>query len=412
MKVLKLPSLNIAILGAILTFLGAALLTSCSKMDEYKKFTEGGEISYTGKLDSVRVLPGRYRVKVNGLFIADPKVKKTVIYWNNMADSMVVPVNRTANVDTLNVVVDDMIEGVHNFVIYTFDGAGNRSIPVYKTGIVFGDRYQGTLSNRAINSAFTDEANATTISWGGMDRLSGVFATEVTYKNLNDIDTTVIVPIDASSTALVKFKTKTTMKYRTLFLPDTSSIDTFYSSYTERYVPKYVKTDITNTYLVNTGTNVAYSSINSGNRWGILSGWTSNASVRNASGFGGYEKRSNVGFISLEAGWGLPNVPNGLIYQTITLPAGTYVFELNGINQNSGGTRYVAVAEGPVLPDVGNITSNSIAFASLSNASKLSFTLTKETQVSIGFAANLTGTGSTGQYIKIGSVRLYSEEFL
>ncbi|WP_373459075.1 DUF4998 domain-containing protein [Pedobacter sp. W3I1] len=41
---------------------------ACTKADDYKKFTEKGEISYTGKLDSVKVMSGNNRVYIRGLF--------------------------------------------------------------------------------------------------------------------------------------------------------------------------------------------------------------------------------------------------------------------------------------------------------------------------------------------------------
>jgi len=411
MKKINLKYWEKHISGLILPFLLLVVISSCSKMDEYKKYVEGGEISYTGKLDSVEALSGKDRILLKGVLKSDPKVKRCVIYWNNMADSAIIPITRTSSVDTLKFFINNISEGVQNFTIYTYDDAGNRSIPVYVTGRVYGSRYQATLTNRAINAAITNEAGITTIDWGGMDRLSGVFATDVIYQDLNDVEKTIRVPIDSNSLTLKNFKLKSTIKYRTLFLPDSVSVDTFYTSYTDRYIPKYIKTDVTSTYLVNTGPDVAYSSINSGNRWGILSGWTTSESIKNASGFGGYEKRSNVGFISLEAGWGLPNVTNGLIYQTVTLAPGSYVFEINSLDQNAGGTRYIAVAAGTTLPNVDNITLNSIAFATL-DQKKITFTLSQATQVSIGFAANLTGTSSTGQYSKIGNVRLYMEEYL
>ncbi|WP_169306847.1 DUF4998 domain-containing protein [Pedobacter polaris] len=407
----NIKKLNKELLLAALTILLVGIMSSCTKMDDYKNFTKDGEISYTGKLDSVKINSGRYRVLLNGLFLADPKVKKCVIYWNNKVDSLVIPVTRTDKVDTLKLFINNITEGVQNFVIYTYDAAGNKSIPVFRTGRVYGDRYQSTLSNRGINSAFTNESGVSTIEWGGMDRVSGVFATEMIYFDNSNIEKTVRIPIDVINYTIPNFKEKGTIKFRTLFLPDTLSVDTFYTSYANMYIPKFSKVDVTATYLKNVGANVTYSSINSGNRWGILSDWITSPSVKNASGFGGYEKRSNVGFISLEAGWGLPNVTDGKIYQTVNLPAGSYRMEIVMNDFNAGGSRYMAVAEGTSLPNVANITSSSIAFSNL-ESKILNFNLDQAKQVSIGFAATLTGTGSTGMYAKIASVRLYKINYL
>lgn len=406
-----IKNLNRKVLWMGLTTLFIAIFASCSKMDDYKKFTDGGEISYTGKLDSVKINSGKYRVVINGLFLADPKVKKCVIYWNNKADSVVIPVTRTSKVDTLKFTITNINEGVQNFTILTYDDAGNRSIPVYRTGRVYGERYQETLFNRGINSAFTNEAGSTTIDWGGMDRVSGVFATEVIYTNNSNTEKTIRVPIDINNYVLANFKEKSTIRYRSLFLPDTLSIDTFYTAYESLYIPKFIKADVTATYLKNVGPNVTASSINSANRWGILSDWVTSPSIKNASTYGGYEKKSNIGYISMEAGWGLPNVTNGKIYQTINLPAGNYRFEIVMNDFNAGGARYLAVAAGATLPNIADVTGSSIAFSNL-ESKVLNFTLDQPMQVSLGFACNLTGTGSTGMYAKIASVKLYTINYL
>lgn len=402
-----LRNYKIGVIPALLTILTCTVL-SCSKVDDYKKFIKDGEISYTGKIDSLKIWSGKNRVLIKGLFLADPKVTRCKIFWNNKSDSISIQIERKNVVDTLNVFVENIAEGVQNFVIYTYDSFGNKSIPVYKTGRTYGERYQSSLTNRPISSAITAENGVTQIDWQGMDRLTGVFATDVSYTNNKSQVMTIRVPIDSIHTILTDFKQKTAISYHTLFLPDTMSIDTFYSSTTEMTVLKFEKKDITNLYLKNVGSPINYKSWD-GYRWGVLADWTSSSSVMNTSdGNGGFEMRGGVGVISIEAGWGLPAVPNGLIYQTIMLPAGKYSFELNGLDQNSGGFRYIAVAEGRKLPDVTKIPSESIAFSAI-DSKVLDFELSKETVVSIGFAVSVD---DSGQYIKINNVRLYSKTYL
>lgn len=392
----------------VLCLAGAAVLSSCRKMDDYKKFVAGGEISYTGKVDSVKVMSGRNRVLVKGLFLADPKVTSLKIFWNNYKDSVTVPVVRKNTVDTLSYFVNNVGEGVQNFVLFTYDASGNKSIPVYKTGKSYGDRYQASLANRGIASAQTESDGSTAIKWLGMDRLTGVFATEVEYTNTSGKTVTLRTPIDSSVTRLANFKTSSNIRYRTLFLPDTVSIDTFSTDYTTRYVPRFIQEDVTATYLKNTGSPFK-SGAYDGSRWGSVADWTSNQGALNiANGkYGGFENRGGTGVLSFEAGWGLPALNNGLIYQTITLPAGNYSFKLSGIDQNKGGSRFIAVAEGTTLPDVNKISSQSIAFSDIASA-ELNFTLTSAKTVSIGFAVTID---ASGQYIKIGSVRLYKEAY-
>jgi hypothetical protein len=398
---------NVILAGLAILFVGA--ISSCAKMDDYKKFTEGGEIIYTGKLDSAKVLSGKNRVMIKGLFMADPKVVSCRIFWNNMKDSISIPVTKKNVVDSLNFYVENITEGLHNFVIHTYDAQGNKSIPVYKIGRSYGARYESSLANRPIGTAVTESSGVTKIVWLGMDRLTGVFATEVEYTDINDKVVKVKTSIDSTSTILKNFKTSSNIKYRTLFLPDTVSIDTFKTNYAERYVPRFIEEDVTNTYLQNAGAPFNRGAWDN-SRWGVLANWTSSAGAKNIANnvYGGYELRGGVGVLSFEGGWGLPAVNNGLIYQTITLPAGTYSFRLNGLDQNSGGSRFIAVAAGNSLPNVANITGSSIAFANISDK-VLNFTLTQDRTVSIGFAVTVD---ASGQYIKISSVRLYKQSYL
>jgi len=387
----------------------AVLYTACTKQDDFKKFVEGGEISYTGKLDSVKMFSGDNRVLLKGLFLADPKVVKCKIFWNNGQDSVVLPIVKKNAIDTLVYSIQNVTEGLQNFTIYTFDKVGNKSVPVYANARSYGDRYKASLSNRGINLAQTGSDGVTKIDWLGMDRLTGVFATEVQYTNNSNQTVTIKAPIDATSTVLSNFKTSSTIKYRTLFLPDTSCVDTFKTDFVDRYIPRYVEQDLTSTYLKNAGP--FNRDTWDGSRWGTLAEWISSAGAKNISSnrYGGYELRGGVGVLSFESGWGITTpVTNGLIYQTITLPAGTYSFRLSGIDQNTGGSRFIAVAAGNKLPNVTDITSASIAFANISDG-KLNFTLTQQTTVSIGFAVSID---NSGQYIKIGSVGLFKQVYL
>ncbi|WP_343523092.1 DUF4998 domain-containing protein [Pedobacter sp.] len=377
----------------------AGVYSACTKQDDFKKFVAGGEISYTGKLDSVKMYSGDSRVVLKGLFLADPKVVSCKIFWNNKKDSIVIPVVKKNIVDTLNYSIPISAEGLQNFTIYTYDKAGNKSIPVYANARSYGDRYKASLSNRGISTAVKGTDGNATIQWLGMDKLTGVFTTELQYTNSSNTLVTVRTPIDSTKTILKNYKSGSTFKYRTLFLPDTNCVDTFRVAYSANLS---VDEDMTS-LLSNTGPFVR--ATYDGSRWGTLAGWTTSAGAKNINNnqYGGYEFRNGTGVLSFESGWGINTpVTNGLIYQTITLPAGRYTFRLSGIDQNSGGSRYIAVAAGNTLPNVTDIPTAAIAYANIADG-ELNFSLTQQTTVSIGFGVSIA---NTGQYIKVGSVKL------
>ena len=77
---------NIKFLITALCF--SVAVTSCSKWDDFKKYTASGEITYTGKMDSVTIFGGKNRVRVLGKLKGDPNIAKVKIYWNDNADSI------------------------------------------------------------------------------------------------------------------------------------------------------------------------------------------------------------------------------------------------------------------------------------------------------------------------------------
>ncbi len=211
----------------IISFL---MIASCAKMDDYKKFAEGGEISYTGKIDSVQVFSGDERVFIQGLFRSDPKVTGCIIYWNSLQDSVVIPVTRTGNVDTMKQYIS-LPENLYNFQIHTFDALGNKSVAVYAVGRAYGDAYKASISNRLIISAMPNNNNQVKIMWRNMDRTLGPIGTEVEYTDLNNNKQIVYTDLGQDSTVLPNFKLGTEFSYTTLFVPDTSCIDTFKTTY-------------------------------------------------------------------------------------------------------------------------------------------------------------------------------------
>lgn len=216
-----------------LSMLVAFLLASCSDMYEYKKFLEGGEIQYTGKIDSVVVFSGDERVAVTGLFISDPKVVNCRIYWNLRADSVDVPVNRTEGVDKLYQIIE-LPENSYSFEIFTYDALGNKSISVTAPGNSYGASYKASLPNRLIDSAKEEDDEDGTINavikWRDMDTSLGAYEVKVEYIDAEGAAHTVNLPMTEKSTTLANYKSGSTISHVTLFVPEKGCLDTFQSS--------------------------------------------------------------------------------------------------------------------------------------------------------------------------------------
>lgn len=212
-----------------LTGLAVYSLAACSEMDAtYEEYLEGGERIYTGRADSLKAFPGYKRVGLSWLLISDPKITYCKVFWNNGVDSMKIPVKRSAGIDTINIIVNDLEEGVYTFDIYTGDDRGHTSLKASVIGRVYGDEYSANMPDMPFTRAkWWDDK--TTIKWGvkeGNDILTGV---ELSYTDLSGEKQQMIVLPDSTETVMEDYKKGTDFHYRTMYLPDSTAIDTLYT---------------------------------------------------------------------------------------------------------------------------------------------------------------------------------------
>lgn len=380
---------------------------SCSDGEDYLKYTEGGEISYTGKIDSLKIYPGRNRVKVEGLIISDPKVTEVRIYWNVKNDSIVVPVNRTAGVDTISVEIDNLPENVYNFEIRTFDKNNNKSIGVFESAEVYGDRYQNSLFNRPVLSNDLIKAkDSLSIKYASMDLTTGVIGTEIYYTSTDEKDKMIFVPIDNEYGVIEDYKYASTYKYRTVFLPEKTAIDTFYTDFVNF-------TPIAKPIIVNAA--IPFKASSRSTRWGILADWITTNPIKVHNGYGGWDEW-NGNIFNIESGWGAAAINNGKIYQTITdVQVATYILNVRIRDTNhklsDAGGSYFVVAKGNSLPDVSDVTtsSNVLAFKRINSdlgteyTYKLEFTIEGETtDITVG-QITTQADGDPGRYCNVRS---------
>ena len=403
-----------------------ATLLSCSKWDDYKEYTKNGEISYSGKIDSVKAYSGYKRVRMAGQLTADPKVTTIRIFWNNNQDS----VSFNAASTVVNGKFDQtfpVAEGLTNFTIYTYDAAGNRSVPVYTSANIYGDTYQNGLQNRLIGNAQMQLNGDAKIDWADVNANAGVIGMQIKYTDMMNAshDTTIIsASATGFSSALPSYKPGIKFQYRTLYKPSSTSIDTFYTAYQEQSV-RY-DLDVTSTYLSNYKT--PFDVIPSSDwRFATLAApWVENAAAKNKGGgtYGGWAAepwQGTTGFINWET-WGNTPVIDGIIYQptSAALPAGKYTVEYNyysEVQQNSS-VYCVVAAGGNGIPKLANL-STALASSKMYNGANVGatspnadetksfkFTLDTPQVVSIGFLGNLVNTSDPGNYMVVRYIKL------
>ncbi|MDR1274732.1 MAG: discoidin domain-containing protein [Odoribacteraceae bacterium] len=214
------------ILHALL--LPALLCAACNNMtDIYQDYLDRGETIYIGRADSLQLFPGNGRVKLEWEINADPKLVDCIIYWDERADSLVVPIVRDAGGgrQKMSVIIDGLSERGHIFEIRTRDLYQRVSLKTEKSVTCYGERYAASLSNRAITTQVIDpDADNVTISWGVADNSVGV---EFRYVNRDGVTTNVLIPPTAAGHVFADFVPGREFSYSTLYLPVATSIDTF-----------------------------------------------------------------------------------------------------------------------------------------------------------------------------------------
>ena len=220
-------------------FISLWTFNGCKKMDSsYKQFIVPGGITYTGKANSAMAYAGRSRVKISWLNGADPNITKSMIFWNNYADSVMVNIPPTG--DTISVIISNLPEKNYSFMIKNYNAKGISSIPVEILGGSYGARYQSQLLNRFVKSSFIDVTGQFSIQWGTADISTGAIATEVKYTDAAGILHIQKFNITDSESKILDYKPGTTFQYRTLYIPKELSIDTFYTDFMDQYVSKKI----------------------------------------------------------------------------------------------------------------------------------------------------------------------------
>ena len=225
----------------ILGILACGLFASCEKMnDRHEAYLKDGVIIYTAKVDSLKAFPGRNRVALSWLLVSDPKIDKCRVYWNSGRDSLNVPVQRTGGVDTIRVTLDNLLENIYTFEVYTYDNAGHSSVRESVIGTVYGANYVATLYNRPLRTAkYITASKSAQIAWFGISPQAVAVDIEYTHINGSTVSKREIAvrpdPFKpaafADTTLLPNYKQGTNIRYRTAFKPVPTAIDTFFTVY-------------------------------------------------------------------------------------------------------------------------------------------------------------------------------------
>ncbi|MBL1410388.1 DUF4998 domain-containing protein [Sphingobacterium faecale] len=202
-------------------------VTACKKQDStYRDVLEGKFPSYAGRPDSMNFHPGNNRAQIS-FRIKDPSVNKVIFYWNNRKDSTVYAIDQPS-LTIHHVNIAPLEEKYHNIDFYTFYPDGTSSIKNTQMGNVYGNAYQSSLLNRLIESTVLRN-DSLFINW--YKAYPDLVGMEVRYIDMVGDAKTIVTDAAEEVMALPKFQKGGELKYRSIYLPDSLAIDSFYTEF-------------------------------------------------------------------------------------------------------------------------------------------------------------------------------------
>ena len=158
-----------------------AVCIGCSDMDKIHEQYSGGEIIYSGKLDTLLVRPGMYRAQIEGYTHLLGNSNKVIIEFDNRTEVFDIDNNIS---EIYSVIIENLEEDFYEFHVTTQDQEGNVSIPQTVSGYAVGDIFVEDQSPREIND-FTFETDGNFINFFGNAESEFVIYTTLDYENEN-----------------------------------------------------------------------------------------------------------------------------------------------------------------------------------------------------------------------------------
>lgn len=213
------------------------LLAACSKMNDlHDIYLKDGETIYIAKFDSMYIYSGRERAMMK-YWLSDPKAQKCVIKWSLGQDSVIKDIHVTTPKEPGILYIDNLEEGNISFDIINKDQ--NFKYASVKDGYsinVYGDNFQATLMNASYkNLKHNPTTYNLTYTWtGNYDNTVGY---QVNYVDRFGASIDTVLPIATKDVTIKDFPAGGSFQFRTLYLPEPTAIDTFYTDYRNVKLP-------------------------------------------------------------------------------------------------------------------------------------------------------------------------------
>lgn len=211
-------------------------VTACSDMNDlHDIYLQNGETIYTAKFDSIKLYPGRYRMRVD-YWVTDPKAEKCQVEWNMGAESTTVDITNTTGTVPNSFYIDNLEETTISFDFNTC--TADLEYPSLKTNVtttIYGDKYASTLLNANISHFEYDRAERTlTFYWSA--NYDNVVGYMIRYTDTEGVEQELRAEVNSDKEAILpNFKEGGSLTYATIYLPIEGAIDEFLTPYSEPF---------------------------------------------------------------------------------------------------------------------------------------------------------------------------------
>lgn len=209
------------------------IMSSCDKMNDIqRKYAEKAEQVYLGKVDSIVSFPGFGRAKLVWYISSDPKIDRTVIYWNMRQDSIVKEFDRaTAGVQKDSMMIENLPEGTTLFEFRNVNNRGETSLYSSASVTVWGPEFADGLRARELTGFDFDYSQSLySLNLSPTTEGDSVVYSEINYKNAHGEEKTIKIIRDTNYVELEDFPDGGEFRFRTVFFSP-KGIDTVYNDY-------------------------------------------------------------------------------------------------------------------------------------------------------------------------------------
>ena len=214
----------------LLLFSLALSMLSC-KNDDDSLFSNENTTNSLAIVKMLEVREGINKVLVKAV-VDDPNVSEMMISWGDDANALSIPVDARNGADTIQQTITNLEERIYIFRAVNLDAQGNSSKEITAGAEVFGSEFQANIANRSLTSSTLLDTNLD-VSFSATDLSSGIINTEIIYQNTQGETIELSIDPKRNSLNIPDYLGESPFKFRSLYVPTPTALDTIYTAYTE-----------------------------------------------------------------------------------------------------------------------------------------------------------------------------------